>query len=84
LLARLLELADSTPVKPVVCVQCRRCAVEDDQDHLTPDCNIRTDTGKAMPHAVLEFKSSSPDDPPESLAALRPIKLSKFLWATAA
>jgi hypothetical protein len=35
-----------------------------------------------MPHAVLEFKSTEPDQPPEPLAALRPIKLSKFLWAT--
>ena len=82
LLARLLELADSTPVKPVVCVQCRRYAVENAQDRLTLDCNIRTDNGKGMPHAVLEFKSTEPDEPPEPLAALRPIKLSKFLWAT--
>jgi hypothetical protein len=82
LLARLLELADTTPVKPVVCVQCRRYAVEDDQDRLTLDCDIRTDTGKTLPHAVLEFKSTAPDAPPESLAALRPTKPSKFLWAT--
>ena len=82
LLARLLELADSTPVKPVVCVQCRRYAVENVQDRLTLDCNIRTDTGKAMPHAVLEFKSTAPDEPPLAALQLRPIKLSKFLWAT--
>jgi hypothetical protein len=44
----------------------------------------RTDTGKTRPHAVLESKSTSPDEPPEPLAALRPIKLSKFLWATGA
>jgi hypothetical protein len=37
-----------------------------------------------MPHAVLEFKSTRLDQPAEPLAALqlRPIKLSKFLWAT--
>ncbi len=82
LLARLLELAVVSPVQPVVCVQCHRYAVEDDQDRLTLDCDIRTDTGKALPHAVLEFKSTAPDEPPAPLAALRPIKLSKFLWAT--
>jgi hypothetical protein len=71
LLARLRELADSTPVKPVVCVQCRRYAVENAQDRLTLDCDIHTDTGKLMPHAVIEFKSTEPDEPPESLAALR-------------
>jgi hypothetical protein len=38
----------------------------------------------ALPHAVLEFKSIRPDEPPDALAPLhlRPIKLSKFLWAT--
>jgi hypothetical protein len=35
-----------------------------------------------MQHAVLEFKSTEPDDPPELLAALGPINLSRFLWAT--
>jgi hypothetical protein len=80
-LAGKTSFADSTPVKPVVCVQCRRYAVENAQDRLTLDCDIRIDTGKALPHAVLEFKSTAPDDPPEPLAALRPIKLSKFLWA---
>jgi hypothetical protein len=82
LLARLLELADNTPVKPVVCVQCRRYAVENDEDRLTLDTCVRTDIGKYLPFNVLECKSTEPDDPPEPLAALRPIKLSKFLWAT--
>jgi hypothetical protein len=35
-----------------------------------------------MPRAVLEFKNTSPDESPEPLAAWRPIRLSKFLWAT--
>ena len=83
LLARLLEFADNTPVKPVVCVQCRRHArVENDQDHLTLDACVRTDIGKHLPFNALEFKSTEPDDPPEPLAALRSIKLSNFLWAT--
>jgi hypothetical protein len=84
LLARLLELAADSPILPVACVRCHRYAVEDDQDRLTLDTNVRTGTGKTLPHAVLEFKSTKADNPPESLAALhlRPIKLSKFLWAT--
>jgi hypothetical protein len=75
LLARLLELAVVSPVLPVACVQCHRYAVEDDQDRLTLD---------TLPHAVLEFKSTKPEKPPDALAALhlRLIKLSKFLWAT--
>jgi len=58
-------------------------AVEDGQDHLTLDAQ-GPDTGKTLPHAVLEFKSTKPDKPPDALTALhlRPIKLSKFLWAT--
>ena len=83
LLARLLELADNTPVKPVVCVQCRRYAGENDENRRTARQSVRTDTGKHLPFNVLEFKSIEPDDPPEQLGALRPIKLSKFLWATA-
>jgi hypothetical protein len=46
---------------------------------------VRTDTGKVLPCSVLEFKSSHPENlPPAALGnlALRPIKLSKFLWAT--
>jgi len=84
LLARLLELAVASPVLPVACVQCHRYAVEDDQDRLTLDTEVRTDTGKTLPHAVLEFKSTRPVKPPDALTALhlRPIKLSKFLWAT--
>jgi hypothetical protein len=51
---------------------------------LTLDLCVRTDTGKQLPHAVCEFKSINPDDqPPAGLLAIpiRPMKLSKFLWA---
>jgi hypothetical protein len=85
LLARLYELAGEVPVGPVVEVCCRRFAVENDTDRLTLDVDVRTDSGKCLPFGVLEFKST--DDQavgPGGLAALelRPIKLSKFLWAT--
>jgi hypothetical protein len=70
---------------PVVTVYCRRYAVEDDQDRLTLDCCVHTDRGKELGYGVLEFKSTQPDEsPPGRLVrpALRPLKLSKFLWAT--
>ncbi len=46
---------------------------------------VETDTGKCLPHGVLEFKSLAQGaEPPASLEllGLRPIKLSKYLWAT--
>jgi hypothetical protein len=46
---------------------------------------VRTDTGKCLPYAVLEHKSADAEaSTPGSLLALplRPVKLSKFLWAT--
>jgi hypothetical protein len=85
LLARLQELAGNDPLVPVVTVCCRRYAVEDDEDRFTLDVDVSTDTGKALPFAVLELKSTDPAArPPASLAllSLRLIKLSKFLWAT--
>ena len=85
LAARLLELAGGRPLLPVVTVRCRRYAVEDDRDRLTLDVGVATDTGKCLPAAILEFKSGDADAPPpgsvEALG-LRPVKLSKFLWAT--
>jgi hypothetical protein len=66
-------------------VCCRRYAVEDKQDRLTLDVDVATDTGKALPTGVLEFKSTvAAAGPPPALSSLglRPIKLSKFLWAT--
>jgi hypothetical protein len=83
--ARLWELTDGQPLNPVVTVCARRYAVEDDQDRLTLDLDIATDTGKCLPTGILEFKSAQEGrPPPDPLAALglRPIKVSKFLWST--
>jgi hypothetical protein len=84
LFARLLEMTHEQPLGPVVCVGCRRYAREDDQDRLTLDVGVHTDTGRRLPHAVCEFKSILSDEPaPASLSRIpiRPMKLSKFLWA---
>jgi hypothetical protein len=85
LLARLQELTHGTDLVPVVVVGARRYALEDDRDRLTLDVDVATDTGKRLDTAVLEFKSiDSATGPPGGLSALnlRPMKLSKFLWAT--
>jgi hypothetical protein len=85
LAARLLELAGGRPLLPVVTVRCRRYAVEDDRDRLTLDADVTTDTGKCLPYGVLEFKSTARRAAPPGLLAspqLRPLKISKFLWAT--
>jgi hypothetical protein len=87
LLERLRELAGEDPLRPAVTVCCRRYAVEGARDRFTLDCDVRTDTGKCLPFAPLEHKSTDPEaSPPGSLLALglRPVKLSKFLWATGA
>jgi hypothetical protein len=73
----------------VVTVCCRRYAVEDDQDRFTLDTEVNTDTGLALPFAVLEFKSTDAEAIVPQAGALdpirlRPVKLSKFLWATSA
>src|SRR5205085_671370 len=76
LLARLQEITDGKPLLPVVTVYCTRYAVEDDADRLTLDVGIRTDTGKALPASVLEFKSADPQAlPPGPLGSvkLRPV-----------
>ena len=83
LLARLLEITDDELV-PVVTVCCRRYAVEDKDRRLTLDCEVETDCGKCLPAAVLEFKAIDKEEPPPGRLArlpMRPIKLSKFLWA---
>jgi hypothetical protein len=85
LLARLQQLTGGKPVLPVVTVCCRRYAVEDDADRLTLDVGVSTDTGKCLDTHVLEFKSTDPAAPPPGRLGslgLRPMKLSKFLWAT--
>ena len=92
LLARLLEITDPLARRasegilvPVVTVCCRRYAVEDADRRLTLDCEVETDRGKSLPAAVLEFKAIDKEEPPPGRLArqpMRPIKLSKFLWAT--
>jgi hypothetical protein len=84
LIARVAELVDEQAVVPAVTVCCVRYAVEDDTDRFTLDCGVATDTGKCLPFNVLEFKSTRDDaEPGRALqVGLRPIKLSKFLWAT--
>jgi hypothetical protein len=82
LYARLLGLVGDDPLVPVVTVTCRRYAVEDLRDRFTLDLGVETDTGKCLPHGILEFKSVNPEAAPPELAGLRPIKFSKFLWAT--
>jgi hypothetical protein len=85
LAARLDELAGGAALLPAARVGCRRYAVENAQDRYTLDVGVSTDAGKCLPFAVLEYKSTAPDAvPPGSLTRLpiRPLKLSKFLWAT--
>jgi hypothetical protein len=86
LFGRLLALAQGGSPGPVVAVCCRRYACEGAEDRLTLDCGVRTDAGKCLPLHVLEFKRTDPEAaPPGGLPGrppLRPLKLSKFLWAT--
>jgi hypothetical protein len=85
LLARFLDLVGEADILPVVKVCCRRFAVEESQDRLTLDVDITTDTGKWLPAGVLEFKSTDKQTALPQFAyllGLRPMKLSKFLWAT--
>jgi hypothetical protein len=86
LYARLLDLlGNGQALAAAVAVRARRYAVENARDRLTLDCDVSTDTGRRLPCAVLEFKSTQPDaEPPGGLAGLglRPLKISKFLWAT--
>jgi hypothetical protein len=86
LLARLLDLTDDVErLRPVTTICFRRYAVENSHNRLTLDIKIETDTGKCFPCDVLEYKSTEPhSDPYEEFLTLglRPVKLSKFLWAT--
>jgi hypothetical protein len=85
LLARLLALIGAEPLLPAVTCTAQRYAVEDHTSRLTLDINVATDTGKHLPFNVLEFKSTHHSPAPPGrlpLAGMRPIKLSKFLWAT--
>ncbi len=82
LYARLLGLVGDGALGPAVTVCCHRYAVEDRRDRLTLDLGVEVDTGKCLPYGVLEFKSVNPDAAPPALPGLRPLKFSKFLWAT--
>ncbi len=87
LLARLLDLAEDESLVPVVTVCFHRFAVEDADNRLTFDLNVHTDSGKVFPSAVLEHKATDASAAPFAVfpaLGLRPIKLSKFLWATRA
>jgi len=83
LVARLLELAGQMPLLPVVALRFRRYAVEDRIHRLTLDLDVRANTGKRMPCHVLEYKSTRTDTSFPLAVPLPPMKLSKFLWATA-
>jgi hypothetical protein len=85
LLARAQELLQDEGLEPVVTVCCRRYAVEDSDERFTLDVEVSTDTGRCLGYAVREYKSTDRQAPPPVPLlgiALRPIKLSKFLWAT--
>jgi hypothetical protein len=77
-------VADGQPLQPVVTVRAQRYAIEDDRQRYTLDTDVSTDLGKSLAYGVLEFKGTKDDTPPANLRniGLRPIKLSKFLWAT--
>jgi hypothetical protein len=82
---RLQTLTQGKPLLPVTAICFRRYAVENTADRFTLDTAIRTDAGKRFWTNVLEFKSTQSENVvPEVFQGLklRPIKLSKFLWAT--
>ena len=83
LLGRLLELIGDDTLEGAIMIHCRRYALEDDESRFTLDTDVRTDIDKALPYAVLEFKSTDPETPvPSSIAdlGLRPALMSKFQW----
>lgn len=83
LLARLHEVAGDDCLHPTAVVCCRRYAVENAQDRLTLDLDVETHAGKRLEFCVLEHKSVKPDAWPDPPPGFYPLKLSKFLWATA-
>jgi hypothetical protein len=82
LIARITDLSEGDSLDPVVTLCFRRYAVEDIQHRLTLDTDIQSDTGRTYPSHVLEQKSTNKGSSPLITLPLRPIKLSKFLWAT--
>jgi hypothetical protein len=79
-----MEIAGNKPLVPVVTVYTRRYAIEDNEDRFTLDVDVQTDLGKSLPFSVLEFKSNEFNPALSALLAigLKPIRISKFLWAT--
>jgi hypothetical protein len=82
LIARIADLSEGECLEPVVTLCFRRYAVEDNQHRLTLDTDIKSDTGREYASHVLEQKSTNKESSPLISLPLRPIKLSKFLWAT--
>lgn len=82
LIGRIADIAKGEPLLPVVTICFSRYAVEDSIHRLTLDLDIRSDSGRYYPSHVLEQKSTNQDATPLIALAIRPIKLSKFLWAT--
>jgi len=82
LIARIADLSEGTRLDPVVTLCFHRYAVEDSKHRLTLDTDVKSDTGRYYPCHVLEQKSTKKESSPLITLPLRPIKLSKFLWAT--
>jgi hypothetical protein len=79
-----MEIAGNNPLVPVLTVYTRRYAIEDNEDRFTHGVDAQTDLGKSLSFAVLELNSNEFKPAPSALLAigLKPIKISKFLWAT--
>jgi len=85
LLSRAQELLGDEDLVPVVTVSCQRYACETATERYTLDIGTKTDSGKCLEAAILEYKNTPGDATAPSWTrslGLRPIKLSKFLWAT--
>jgi hypothetical protein len=82
-----LAIAGDAMLEPVVTVCATHYATQNETDRLTLDLAVTNDMGKILPAGVLEHKTTSLSATaiawPRTLG-LRPIKLSKFLWATKA
>jgi hypothetical protein len=78
------ELTQDKPLMPTAVIWCRRYSTEDGKLRLTLDTDVYTDRGYRMQYNVLELKANSEAAVPKELAAigLKPLQLSKFLWAT--
>lgn len=82
IIARVADLSGGLDIIPVVTICFNRYAAEDDKHRLTLDIGVCSDNGKCYPSNVLEQKSTNKDATPLIDLPVKPIKLSKFLWAT--